>query len=153
LEEAFNELRDSLSQFAQPEVSFIEGGPDFGNAHWYKYDVVQTANAAGKFANFSEPHYFVRASIRIERERMIFVTSFRHVGRELSGIMEATAFVRLQSYKNSEDREYAVNDFVPCAPEPFVFTYKTKEAEITEAFSRWLDAAVAVAFKTYGDRI
>ncbi len=153
LQETFNELKETLSQVAQPELRIVEGGPGLGNAHWYRYDVIQTANSVGTFANFSEAHYFVRASIRVGRERLIFVASFHHVGRELSGIMEATAFARLQSYENSEDREYAASDFSPCSLDTFVFTYKTKEAEITEAFSRWLDAALAVAFKTYGDRI
>ena len=153
LQEAFQELKETLSQVAPPKLDFMEGGPELGNAHWYRYDVIQTATSAGKFANFSEAHYFVRASIRVEDERLIFVTSFHHVGRELSGIMEATAFARLQSYENSEDREYAASDFSPCSLEPFVFTYKTEEAEIADAFSRWLDAAAAIAFKNYGDRL
>ena len=37
--------------------------------------------------------------------------------------------------------------------EPFVFTHKTKANEIAEAFSKWLDAALAVAVKEYGDRL
>jgi len=153
LEQAFNQLKGPVSSVAEPQIHIADGGPDRGNAHWYKFEVVKSANEVGKFANFAEDHYFVKASIRVERERLIFVTSFHHVGRELSGIMEAIAFARLEAYEDSDDREYASQDFFLCSVEPFVFTYKTREQEIADSFARWLDAAVAVAFKEYGDRL
>ena len=56
---------------------------------------------------------FLKASMRVGRERLTFVTSFHHVGRELSGIMEVTAFARLESYENSDDREVVSEDFSP----------------------------------------
>ncbi len=89
----------------------------------------------------------------MERERLVFVTSFHHVGRELSGIMEATAFARLESFEESEDRESVSDEFFICSMEPFVFTYQTKVADITDSFARWLDSALAIAVKEFGDRI
>jgi hypothetical protein len=71
----------------------------------------------------------------------------------VSGIMEATCFARLESFEDSDDREYISQDFRSCAVDPFVFTYKTNERDIADAFERWLDAAIAVAFKEFGDRI
>jgi Fic family protein len=153
VEQAFNQLKGPVSAVAEPQIHIADGGLDRGNAHWYKFEVVKSANESGKFANFTEDHYFLKASIRVERERLVFVTSFHHVGRELSGIMEATAFARLESFEDSEDRESVSQDFFLCSLEPFVFTYKTSEQEITDSFTRWLDAALAVAFKEYGDRL
>jgi hypothetical protein len=153
LEEAFSQLEDPLAELAHPQINMMDGGPDRGNAHWYRFEVGQSATSGGKFANFSEEHFFVKASVRVDRERLVFVTSFHHVGRELSGIMEATAFSRLESFEDSDDREYASQDFFVCSLEPFVFTYKTSEQDIVDAFGRWLDAAIAVAFKEYGDRL
>src|SRR5262249_7512490 len=127
--------------------------PDLGNAHWYKFEVVQSAKDAGTFANFAEDHYFVKASIQIDRERLVLVTSFHHVGRELSGIMEATAFAKLESFEDSEDRQLVSQDFRLCSLEPFVFTFKTRESDIVAAFARWLDSSIAIALKEYGDRI
>ena len=43
--------------------------------------------------------------------------------------------------------------FFVCSLEGFVFTYRTDEEEIADAFARWLDTAVAVALKEYGDRL
>jgi hypothetical protein len=67
--------------------------------------------------------------------------------------MEATAFSKLESYEGSEDRESVSERFSLCSVEPFVFTHRTKVNEIVDAFSRWLDAALAVAVKEYGDRL
>lgn len=153
LEAAFNQLRVAVSEVAESEIRILDGGQDRGNSHWYKYEVVASAKEAGKFANFSEDHYFVKASIRAQRERLVFVTSFHHVGRELSGIMEATAFATLESFEDSEDRQSASENFFVCSLEPLVFTYNTKVEDIEAAFTRWLDAALAIAVKEYGDRL
>ena len=95
LEKAFSQLGEPLSEVAVPQISITDGGPDRGNAYWYRFEVIQSANDSGKFANFAEDHYFVKASMRVAQERLVFVASFHHVGRELSGIMEATSFARL----------------------------------------------------------
>jgi len=153
LELAFNQLGTAVSAVAEPEIRVIDGGQDHKNSHWYKYEVVASAKEAGKFANFSEDHYFVKASIRAERERLVFVNSFHHVGRELSGIMEATAFATLESFEDSEDRQSVSENFFVCSLEPLVFTYKTNIADIEAAFARWLDSALAIAVKEYGDRL
>jgi hypothetical protein len=153
LEHAFSELSTSVLEVAEPEVRITDGGPDHANSHWYKFEVVKTARETGKFVNFEEDHYFVKASIRVGRERLIFVVSLHHVGRELSGIMEVTAFSQLESFEHSDDRESVSQAFVRCSLEPFVLTYKTQEQEITESFALWLDRTLAVAVKEYGDRL
>ena len=153
LERAFNQLRDPVSFVGPPEIHMAEGGPDRDNSHWFKYEVIKSGEASRKYVNFNEAHYFVKASIKAGRERLVLVASFHHVGRELSGIMEATAFARLESFEHSEDRESASENFFPTSVEPFVITWKTRESEISSAFERWLDAAIAVAIKEYGDRL
>jgi hypothetical protein len=153
LEQGLNQLSKVVAPIAEPEIHIADGGPERGNAHWFKFEVAKSANESGKIANFSEDHYFLKATMRVARERLVFVTSFHHVGRDLSGIMEATAFAKLESFEDSEDREYVSQEFFVCCLEPFVFTYKTKEEDIADAFARWLDAALAVAIKEYGDRL
>ncbi len=153
LEQSFAEIEPTLSEVGEPTIYVRDGGPDWKNAHWYKFEVVQSAKEVNKFANFAEDHYFVRGLIRVNTERLTFVVSFHHVGRDLTGIMEATAFSKLESYEDSEDRESASERFSLCSVEPFVFTHKTKVNEIADAFSKWLDAALAVAVKEYGDRL
>ncbi len=153
IEGALNRLKGPVSQLLRPDIHIANGGPDRGNAHWYKFEVVKSSNDAKTFANFEEEHYFVKASFRADRERLVFVSSFHHVGRELSGIMEATAFARLESFEESDDRDSVSQDFFVCSLEPFVLTYRTKYSDIADSFDRWLDGALAVAIKEYGDRL
>jgi hypothetical protein len=153
LQAALNDFKVLVPEVAEPEVRITDGGPDRGNAHFYKFEVRQTAKEAAKFVNFDEDHYFVEASIRVEKEHLVFVTSFHHIGRELSGIMEATAFSTFELPEGSEDRKFVSRDFSVCSIEPFVFTYSTNAQEIADSFARWLDSALAVALKEYGDRL
>ena len=67
--------------------------------------------------------------------------------------MEATAFSNLESYEDSEDRTSVDERFFVCSMEPFVFTHQTNANEIADAFNHWLDQALAVAVKEYGDRL
>lgn len=150
---ALNELRDTVALIGEPEIHMTDGGPDRANAHWYKFDVIKSSEGSGTYVNFGENHYFLKATFRLERERLVFVVSFHHVGRELTGIMEATAFARLESFEGSDDRESVTDAFTPCALEPFVITWKTNERDIHDSFDTWLDAALAVAIKEFGDRL
>ena len=153
LEGTFSALEAHIAGLATPQIHLTEGGPDRGNEHWYKSEVVQTAKEAGKFANFEEDHYFIKGSMRVSSDRLVFVTSFHHVGRDLTGIMEATAFARLEAFEDSEDREVVSQEFFLCSPDPFVFTYGTRLTDIQQSFDRWLDAAIAVGIKEFGDRL
>lgn len=148
-----SDLKKQLSDLGEPEIYLLDGGPDRGNSHWYKYEVVESAKQAGTFANFAEAHFFLRSTIRVGRERLDFIVSLHHIGRELTGIMEATAFARLESFEDSDEREKSTKDFFVCSLDPFVFTHATSFAAIDDSFVRWLDPPLAVAIKEYGDRL
>jgi hypothetical protein len=71
----------------------------------------------------------------------------------LNGIMEATAFAKLQFNDDPEEGESSGGVFVPCSIEPFAFTHLTNVCDIESGFSRWLDASLAVGMKEFGDRL
>lgn len=152
LDSNFSALSEPISKVVATEVHIHNGGTEIGNGHWYKYEIVQTAQAGGRFANFSEDHYFVKASMRVGQERLVFVISFHHVGRDLSGMMEATAFGRLESFHEDESGQVESQFFV-CSLEPFVYTNRTSIETILDTFDTWLDRSTAVAFKEFGDRL
>lgn len=153
LETALADVETTVSTVGPVDAFVKPGGTDHGNAHWYKSHVISSAKEKGKFANLSEEHYFLKASLRVGRERLVFVISFHHVGRELTGIMEATAFAELESYEDSDDRRSVEERFFVCSLEPFVFTHQTNATDIREAFGEWVDGALAIALKEYGDRL
>jgi hypothetical protein len=146
-------MTKTLSRIGDPQVQIQLGGPDETNAHWYKNEVKESGQTPAKFINLSEPHYFVEATVGFSTDRLVFVTSFHHVGRELSGIMEVTAFALLKSYETDQRRKLLSQKYVSCTVEPFVITWNMQESEITAAFRRWLDTALAIAIKEFGDRL
>jgi hypothetical protein len=133
--------------------SVTDGGPENEKSHWYRNDVIQTAQAAQQFANFDQNHYFTQGALRQSGNRLKFVVSFHHVGMILNGIMEATAFAKLQFNDDPEEGESSGGVFVPCSIEPFAFTHLTNVCDIESGFSRWLDASLAVGMKEFGDRL
>lgn len=153
VEHAFNALKKPMKYLGDPDIHINEGGSDFDNSHWYKHDVIASGEASGKYINFNEDHIFLKSSIRVSRERLVFVVSIHHVGRDLTGIMEITAFARLESFEDSDDRKSVSADFSPCSLDPFVITWKTAINDVESVYRKWLDAALAVAIKDYGDRL
>ena len=156
----FESLKQQIDEGSGDSAQFkVEpGGPDHDNSHWYKYDIIESSRDLGgangdsntKFINFNENHYFVKSSVWVDAERFLVVVSFHHVGRELTGVMEATAFAKLVS--SGEDGEKSAQ-VLPCTLEPFVFTFRTRLKHIEESYDRWLDQALAIAIKEYADRL
>lgn len=153
IERGLRTLEQTVSGVADDAHGYINlGGPDKYNEHWYKFDVIQSARTSGKWVNFDEDHYFVKASIRVNDVRLAVVASLHHIGRELSGVMEATAFAWLESFESSADHASAKH-YVICSLEPFVIAWNTNVNDVIPLFDQWLDSALAVAFKEFGDRI
>lgn len=153
LEGYFSSLSKPIEEVAHVSISIINGGPDCENAYWYRSEVVQTANDFGSYVNFAEDHYFVKASMRVDQQRLVLVVSMHHIGRQLSGMMEATCFARLEAFDDVEGEENFSRDFVLCSVDPFIFTNRTEEKSIDGSFENWLDRATALAFKEFGDRL
>jgi fido (protein-threonine AMPylation protein) len=149
----FSDFAELLRSVGSPRHYVQVGGSDAGNKHWFKYEVVKAASEAGKWANYEEDHYFINAKIQIDNERLVFVTSFHHVGHELSGVMEATAFARLETLDDEDGTETVKQEFFICSLQPFVFTNNSSPSALFDGFEQWMDAAIAVAIKEYGDRL
>lgn len=153
VERSFRDFGRSISFFTQPEVYILDGGSDRQTEHWYRREVVETAKQLGKWVNFDENHYFVKSTIRLANVRLVFVVSLHHIGQELSGIMEASAFAFLEFYETADERVPRSEKFFPCSLESFVITWNSDPQGVQTAFDRWLDAGLAVAMKEWGDHI
>jgi hypothetical protein len=153
IESAFTALREPVSIIGEPDIHVLDGGPDRGNSHWYKYDVIESGKISGKYINFSEDHYFSRGTVRVGTERLVFLVSLHHVGRELTGIMEATMFAKLESYQDNDEANVSSEEYFSCSLDPFVVTWNTNSNEIEESYRCWLDTGIAVAIKEFGERL
>ena len=137
----------------QPHIEV--GGP--GNReHWYRAEVVATANKASNWANLTESRFFVRLCLdndlwdtaTTRHPRLVFVISLHHVGRELSGIMEATAFALIEHYPDDHSDETPQSSspyFRDCTVNPFTFTWESEVASTTDRFVQWMEQRLSIA--------
>ena len=136
------------------------GGPDKNNAYWYQYQVLQTAREANQWVNFNEDRFFVKLAInpedRAQAPRLVFVISLHHVGRNLTGIMAATAFAQVFSHGHDESgdsEEPNTPDLKNCTIDPFTFTSAQGVHLNTRRFEEWIDECLTVALAYWGDYV
>jgi len=148
-----SQLNDSADLKAGIQV--ICGGPkrpyrDQPTEHWYRFQVIKTAQETNHRVNFEEHHYFVRTRISGEDiPWLTFVISFHHIGQELSGVIEITAFAEIFFQPNGE--ELAKTDDVKCMDKPFTITHKDDPDKVRIAFLGWANECFTLAVKSWGD--
>ncbi|MXZ20186.1 MAG: Fic family protein [Caldilineaceae bacterium SB0665_bin_25] len=130
------------------------GGPDNNKEHWYRAQVVQTAKDAGHWANWNEDRFFIKLSINPENRsqipRLIFVVSLHHAGRQLTGIMAATAFtqiVKVQGHRTEDSEEPSDPDFHNCTVDSFTFTWDSDVETVAPRFTTWIEAPLSIALR------
>ena len=134
------------------------GGPENNRGHWYQYQVLQTAREAQHWVNFNEDRFFVKLSInpedRTRAPRLVFVISLHHVGRQLTGIMAATAFAQvLGPGPGTSDGQEEPNtpDFKNCTIDPFTFTAVQDVEGKARRFEDWVQESLTVALAYWGE--
>ena len=136
-------------------VQVICGGPnqphnDQPTAHWYHFQVLKTARETNQRVNFDEHHYFVRTRLSGDHiPWLTFVISFHHIGQELSGVMEITAFAEIL-YPRTDETDTEI-DQVKCMLRPFTITNKDEAESVRNGFLDWANECFTLAVKSWGD--
>lgn len=130
------------------------GGPG-DREHWYREQVVTTANNAKSWANLNEARFFVKLSLQNDLRdaaarppRLVFVISLHHTGRQLSGIMEVTAFALIEHYPEESAEERAgvgSSYFKDCTVNPFTFTQVDAPDTLEARFGQWVEERLGIA--------
>lgn len=133
------------------------GGPEV-KEHWYRNQVIQTANNSRHWVNLNEQRFFVKLSFTPERPsrypRLVFVVSLHQIGRQLTGIMAATAFALIQHYQDDNlegPDEAAAAHFQDCTVEPLTFTWETDAESLFPRFNTWAEQRLAMAVRHWGE--
>ena len=141
------------------EHAIDSGGPG-DREHWYRAQVVQSAQDASHWANLNEDRFFIKLSINPEQQsripRLIFVISLHHVGRQLTGIMAATGFaqiVNVHDYSTEGSEESSDPDFRNCTIEPFTFTWDDNAETVAQRFANWIEATLSIALRHWSEFI
>ena len=137
--------------------SLKDGGP--GNHEgWYHTQVIRTAQETGHWANMNEPRFFVKLSLIPDGSRrypaLSFVLSLHHTGRQLTGIMAATAFLQVDFYPNytsvHSDTASGVNYWI-CLYDAFTFTWENDANSVEPRFFDWIEVALLRALDHWQD--
>lgn len=136
-----------------------QGGPG-DKEHWYRNDVAQTAQEGQHWANMNESRYFVKLSLNPEDQsrapRLVFVISLHHVGRQLTGIMAATAFAQIRDSRepdSGESQESRGPFFKNCTVDPFTFTWQDDANAIAPRFANWVAERLSIALRYWSEFI
>ncbi len=143
-----------------PVRFFVDRGGPNDREHWYAAEVVQTANNAPHWVNRNEPRFWVKLSFdpedRNRAPRLVFVVSLHHVGRQLTGVMAATAFARIESHSGSDSdlAEGPVErDFRDCTVNLFTLTWEDKADAVLPRFIAWVEESLGVSLRHWSEYI
>ena len=162
LDEKTKEIQSALEGagiYVTPQVYI--GGPG-NNEHWYQWQVIETAKASQHWVNLSEPRYFARLALnpkeRNRTPRLIFVISLHNTGRQLTGVMAATAFAEIDYHDGESATDSARTSggtdnstFKNCAMNPFTFTWNDSVENISDRFVKWVKVCFSIALKHWMD--
>ena len=160
LESQAHSIRQQLGEAGLGVECIIDCGGPGDREYWYRAQVVQTAEDANHRANLNEDRFFIKLSTNPQDQsrtpRLIFVVSLHHVGRQLTGIMAATAFaqiVNVQDYRVEGAEETADPDFRNCTIDSFTFTWDDDAESVAHRFTAWIEAPLGIALRHWSEFI
>ena len=160
LESQAHSIRQQLGEAGLGVECIIDCGGPGDREHWYRAQVVQTAKDANHWANPNEDRFFIKLSTNPQDQsrtpRLIFVVSLHHVGRQLTGIMAATAFAQIanvQDYGAEGAEEPADPDFRNCTIDSFTFTWDDDAESVAHRFTAWIEAPLGIALRHWSEFI
>ena len=149
-----NQICRRFNEAGMPAYPVVDRGGPGAKEHWYRAEVVQTAQEAQHWANLNEARFFVKFSINPEEQsrtpRLVFVVSLHHVGQQLTGIMAVTAFAQIRDSgepDSGESQESAELYFRDCTVEPFTFTWRDNAESMEKRFTAWVEERLGIALR------
>ena len=148
----FNEVGIALTAVTE------RGGPG-DKEHWYRAEVIRTAQEAQHWANLNESRFFTKLSLsgsQVQTPRLVFVISLHHVGQQLTGIMAATAFAQIINFNdpNSQESEEPSGPyFRDCTLDPFTFTWQDAAEDVAPRFAVWIEERLSLALRYWSQFI
>ena len=154
-QESIEKLKERANVLISHELTL--GGPDYENEYWYRFQIIETASKAKNWVNFNENRYFVKLSLNplpgTRNPRLAFVISVHHVGRQLTGVMAATAFAEID-YHDEEIGQWKPSElFKDCTVSPFTFTWEDSSEQVLPRFIGWVEKSFSIALTYWSEYV
>jgi len=111
--------------------------------HWYKRQTLGSAKIFNYEVDFYEHRYWSKLTFR-DGNPSNFIVLFHQVGRPSQGTGVAVSLIEFINEPGN---------FICCANEPFIYTYKSEFEEIKSSFSEWLNQSFLVAIQEWQKRL
>lgn len=137
LQKVAAELASETSKFFTDSEFFTDTEPaSSSRAHYFRWQVIETARHLGYFANLTEYHAWTRLVMRTQGQAEILL-SFHGAGHEFRGILAASAcsFRR----EETEEGEREIADVTPLSDEVFQINYLEAPEAAEDRFSEFLE--------------
>lgn len=124
---------------------------------WYQPHILGTAQDAGHWVNFNEDSFLLKFSMMPSGQHkngsfpgLAFLISLHHTGRQLSGVMAATAFAQIEfhphGFMERSNPSLGVN-YRNCSANPFTFVWDNDANELAPRFYNWIEEALSEALR------
>ena len=143
-EQATTELQDIFAS-SDTRQAWCDTGEDSDPRRrtWNRYQIIQTAQQLGYFANTRAYHEWVRLGIDTENGRANILTSFHAVGPVYRGLVAVSmCFYRRQQ---DDDGENQIIELQPVSDDVFQINYEESAEAVKERFSSWLEDSLIMA--------
>lgn len=132
-------LEEALSGDGDFEFSVDQEPNEGGRSHWFRDQIVSTANYLDYYANLK--HYRSWLRLRMwDGSQANLLISFHYIGFQFQGVLacSATWFQRVPT----DDGGYETADVSALSDEVFQINYKEPLAELESRFQIWLEIAL-----------
>ena len=158
MQESAELIRSYMDHAGVRLSQFIDQGGPGNKEHWYHRQIIQTARNSQHWMNSNESRFFVKLSLTPDVEsvypRLVFVISLHHMGRQLTGIMAATAFALIGHYREdvtSTISEEDIYTFVDCTVDPFTFTWDNQIETLLRRFQSWAEQRLTIGLRQWAE--
>ena len=141
------------------ESKILRGGPG-ERERWYEADSAKMAELAGHQANLNESRFFVKLLINPESSAIVpsfaFFISIHHVGRQLTGVMAATASSEVYDSRDpdiDESKSRFQLDYRGFSSNSFLFTWQDDAEVVTPRFAAWVEEELKLALRDWSGHI
>lgn len=141
------EIRSALYGVMSSRVAPSSASSSDDRAHYYRYQIIETARSLDYYANLSGYKSWVNLSIRTKDTHTEFLISFHVFGYENRGLMVCSACAYHKSF-SEEETASLVQDIQSLSETPFQFSYADNdETKLEERFKNWLENVLVVGLE------
>jgi fido (protein-threonine AMPylation protein) len=138
-EELQNQARQIEAAFknvdAACRATVDAGGPGDDRSHWWRNQIIRTANEADFFTNLSSGAWWVSLRLTVLAQRLRFVVVVQKVGHGETGVLAMTVFAESAPLDVSSDEERLI-------PTPLIVTTPADSVTLNQSDSieeRWVE--------------